>query len=483
MKYWLHRNKGGDNAINSARYLLEKGYISIGWSFLSKDANRDRILSGGLQAVKDIYGERKLGYNSHNCPNLSYFISDMKKGDIVVVSLDDYGIYEIVDDKPLTNESSEISELFELCGAYKEDGCDSFADQEGGIDLGFYRRVRCLLPKFFRSETESLHGTLGSQGTICRIRDNDAIAEINRMIRKEMEEYIALLKSNHNLILTGAPGTGKTYLAKEIAKAMNEDKEKRWNLVQFHPSYDYTDFVEGLRPVSNTTDGRTELGFQRQDGVFKNFCKKALGDPGHNYVLIIDEINRGEIAKIFGELFYSIDPGYRGVRGRILTQYQNLVSEDDVFSAKNGGFYVPDNVYIIGTMNDIDRGVENMDFAIRRRFAWKEVKAADRSGMLDDPNAWEGKGEMPVPGTIQEIKRRMNSLNACIVTIGLTEAHQIGASYFLNYGLYNDFDKLWDHHLDGLLREYLRGTPDIEAKMDKLKEAYPYPCKNESSDQ
>ena len=371
--------------------------------------------------------------------------------------------------------------------------------------------------------------------------------------------------------------------------------------VQFHPSYDYTDFVEGLRPKK---EGNS-LGFQRKDGVFKEFCRRALkeapnsieeaykylwdkvrkkeikqlvqygpnqvtqemevkednpdaiyflrkdgnfesdtsvtlnkvkiaydngiktledlkslGSPDRemfgtqsnpsntwavmNYLLtllekskskqpfvfIIDEINRGEISKIFGELFYAIDPGYRGEKGKVETQYQNLIpkEEDADFNATNPdvfrhGFFVPDNVYIIGTMNDIDRSVESMDFAMRRRFAWQEITAESRQSMLDEDDAWTPNTKPGQP-VIEEIKNRMNNLNACIVDkykpeklsskdkIGLTSAYHIGASYFLKYALYNDFDKLWGNHIEGLLREYLRGTTNLDDKINKLREVY-----------
>lgn len=411
-----------------------------------------------------------------------------------------------------------------------------------------------------------------------------------------MEDIKKLLVSNYNLILTGAPGTGKTYMAKQIAKAMGAE----WKIIQFHPSYDYTDFVEGLRP---TKKGET-LGFERKDGVFKTFCKEAIEavqnssfdslynvlaekissgeittyttlsgivypikvedntikygcrengsefksenkknielifnhfvahpediqytteslrsliseltngrittlDPSEyawtlkellklrehipqQFVFIIDEINRGEISKIFGELFYCIDGCYRGENGKVDTQYQNLIPKEgevdydpsnaDVF---RNGFYIPDNVFIIGTMNDIDRSVESMDFAMRRRFAWKEVTVESRQTMLDDENAW-GKSGKPSQDVIQEIKVRMNNLNDAIIDknaaglsnkdkIGLTKAYQIGASYFLKYGLYNNFDDLWDNHLQGLLYEYLRGKQNIDEKIKRLHKAY-----------
>lgn len=436
----------------------------------------------------------------------------------------------------------------------------------------------------------------------CQIQDGETQLKIHQLLSKMMDEKIVsdcvrLLRGNYNLVLTGAPGTGKTYLAKRVAASMGATCEDQVQLVQFHPSYDYTDFVEGLRPVGK--DG--ELGFRRQDGVFKEFCRKAceevppesfeevfrqltkdiknklltevelkegqfaklevvtenknsikafpanqsdsngasksyfsitldklnelygqyktlaefektevksianvIGDSSTSYywavfrlllqrkerpkerpfVFIIDEINRGEISKIFGELFFSIDGNYRGEAGKVKTQYQNLVPEDDVFY---NGFFIPENVYIIGTMNDIDRGVESIDFAMRRRFAWKEITVESQQFMLDggkDDVAWNG--QKPSATEIEELKVRMNHLNTCIIDeykgndkeipsrerIGLTKAYQIGAAYFLKYQLYKNFDDLWTYHLDGLLREYLRGTPYIEDKMKRLREAY-----------
>ena len=233
--------------------------------------------------------------------------------------------------------------------------------------------------------------------------------------------------------------------------------------------------------------------------VLKDFIKKRMGyaenkDKERKFVFIIDEINRGEISKIFGELFFSIDPGYRGEKDKVQTQYQNLIEEGDVFK---DGFYVPDNVYIIGTMNDIDRSVESMDFAFRRRFAFKEVTAEDSQGMLDSVEAW-GKDEnentlKPDDKIVDDIKEKMNNLNKAIwhkpidgesdedkSIEGLSSAYHIGASYFLKLNNYKnvdgsfDFDKLWEYHLEGLLFEYLRGTTEMSKKLKKLAMAYGY---------
>ena len=406
-----------------------------------------------------------------------------------------------------------------------------------------------------------------------------------------MQTYIDILKSNKNLVLTGAPGTGKTFLAKQIARCMlfGKSEENELNkeekaifaehveFVQFHPSYDYTDFVEGLRPIENEEG---QLGFIRKDGVFKNFCKKSSSSTaellseswnllvqhlkkqekpyeyllksknwwhsleyieensriliydafksggetyhhapigsvsydemldaynswlsyneisvnpfinpestnerdivleilGYNYglplritegkpyIFIIDEINRGELSKIFGELFFAIDPGYRGIKGKVNTQYQNLIDAEDKYA---NGFYVPENVYILATMNDIDRSVESMDFALRRRFAWMEIKPKDRLEMLK---------ENLNSDICEKAKRVMTALNNAISnTRGLGSAYQIGPAYFLklkdeNYN--GNFDKLWEMHIEIVLKEYLRGYSNADAKVEEFKKIY-----------
>ena len=258
--------------------------------------------------------------------------------------------------------------------------------------------------------------------------------------------------------------------------------------VQFHPSYDYTDFVEGLRPQN---DG----SFKRTDGVFKAFCQKAveswLDNQDKKFVIIIDEINRGEISKIFGELFFSIDPDYRVKKGTlerdylanqvkdyaIQTQYQNLSDPSNPKDYFRFGFFIPDNLYIIGTMNDIDRSVESLDFAMRRRFTFVEFFASDHLGMLD----------LITDNSLKEhAKLKMNALNKAIVSpkIGnLSMAYQVGGAYFANINKFihqfkqsskseEIWDNLWNYSIKGLVYEYFRGQPEADKKVALLKDEY-----------
>ena len=183
------------------------------------------------------------------------------------------------------------------------------------------------------------------------------------------------------------------------------------------------------------------------------------------YIFIIDEINRGEISKTFGELFFAIDPGYRGKAGEISTQYSNLHSDP------NEKFYIPENVYIIGTMNDIDRSVDSFDFAMRRRFRFVELRA-------DDHQREEMLKSLESEGLKDEAIRRMDALNKAIAEVeDLNENYQIGASYFLKLKTLDKtlgFDQLWTDYLQPLLHEYVQGMYDEEGIINSFAKAYGY---------
>jgi 5-methylcytosine-specific restriction endonuclease McrBC GTP-binding regulatory subunit McrB len=287
---------------------------------------------------------------------------------------------------------------------------------------------------------------------------NTLLKEINAM--KLKTDIYDLLEKNKNLILTGAPGAGKTYLAKELAKLITqtEDNSSQITSVQFHPSYDYSDFIEGLKPkISNG-----QMEFEPKAGVFKSFCEIAEKPENKDkkYAFIIDEINRADLSRVFGEAFSLLEESYRGEL--IETQYSYITGNK---------FTIPENIYIIGTMNDVDRSVESMDFALRRRFAWREISAKDSESIIDVADIdqqWK-----------VEAKKRMSSLNDKIAEILESTSYQIGGAYYKKLEKYkasNDlteaFKQLWNNHIAVLLHEYLRGIPKSKEKFEEMKKAF-----------
>ncbi len=295
------------------------------------------------------------------------------------------------------------------------------------------------------------------------------------------------------IIFTGAPGTGKTYYAGLIVKELIENGQaaeirdgKPYEFVQFHPSYDYTDFVEGLRPIQVTTGEKSEVAFAKVDGAFKRFCRAvvAKNSPSKKFFFIVDEINRANLSKVFGELMFGLERDKRGEKNRFMTQYQNLptfdpqrnaylTSEEDCF---HDGFFVPENVVIIGTMNDIDRSVDSMDYALRRRFEWCEFEvtrtsliAAFKSGSFGDL----------VEKNAEDIADRVMELNDHWINEdgkdhGLNRQFYISQGQFANVSFkgkgedesedYKGFMRyIWNYRVESLLREYLRGEEDIDS--------------------
>lgn len=532
-KYWMYAP--GENASKWSR-CKEQSIICIGWDEMG-DLSQINTLSECRDGLRDVYENPDSSFMNDGLA-IWEFSHVMQNGDIIYAKrgLSNIIARGIVKSEYIYDQSQE-----DFCHTRKVEW----------THIGEWTLENIVL-KTLTDITKYPDYVTKIEAMITEGKNNN---KQSTQYDEKYSYYIKLLLKNKNLILNGAPGTGKTYLAKQIAAQIifdgnvpedfeeNEMFINQYGFVQFHPSYDYTDFVEGLRPTSPNKDG--SIGFERKDGIFKGFCKKTtlpetsflledsllmfkkdlvnigrlniksfrsstniqveLGEKGvltvitpqsawtcsdkkmleylktrdchpndtytktigdyilenyhvnsssnvspSKYIFIIDEINRGEISKIFGELFFAIDPGYRGKKGKVQTQYQNLITdESDPFK---DGFYIPENVYIIGTMNDIDRSVECMDFAMRRRFTFKEITAEESAkNMGVDPD-------------------RMKCLNNAISEIeGFNSSFHVGAAYFRGV---TDYEELWELKLQGLLKEYLRGMPDAEETLNTLKKAY-----------
>jgi 5-methylcytosine-specific restriction protein B len=313
-----------------------------------------------------------------------------------------------------------------------------------------------------------------------RKHESEVRTYFRRAIQHEMKNKLEhLLRLHFQLILTGAPGTGKTHLARELAAQIigvtspEQIPKSQFEFVQFHPSYDYSDFVQGLKPVPSSNG---QIAFELQPGIFKRFCASAQtaleedrnrsNSEPRRFVFIIDEINRADLSRVFGELFFAIEPDYRDKTVR-LQQYSS-------FNPTASEMCVPKNVYIIGTMNDIDRSVESLDFALRRRFVWQEIPA-DEPCFERVMNGVFGEGETNL---WEEAKRRYRALNDKISTTEtLDDSYKIGPAYFRKLGMYKEnpndmWNELWANHLFLLLREYLRGVPEREVVLEEMQVAY-----------
>ena len=258
------------------------------------------------------------------------------------------------------------------------------------------------------------------------------------MSSDEYEQLKKLLFYKKNVILQGAPGVGKTYLAKKLVYSIIEKMDDRYiEMVQFHQNYSYEDFIMGYKPVDE--------GFELKPGVFYNFCKKAESEPENKFFFIIDEINRGNLSKIFGELMMLIEGDKRGIKNRIKLAYKNEL------------FYVPANVFIIGMMNTADRSLAMMDYALRRRFSFFDVLPAfDRTSFKNHILQYVG------AAVADKVVSRFKELNAKIAdenSSNLGKGYCIGHSYFCVPPVDGQSDDEWyeaiiEYEIAPLLYEY-----------------------------
>lgn len=447
--YWLYAPGEGASMWDD---FYENGIMGLGWYELG-DLNTYTTKEEMKEKMKEIYGGESSYKNSVHA--VWQFVHDLKPGDIVFAK----------------KGRSEILGRGVVESDYEYD-----EDHEG--EYPNIRRVKWIQKGNWQSEGMLVMKTLTDVtdypdfvGKILALFENEAedkeeeVTTVNYLpytmkqfldeVYIDEESYhtlVGLLHNKMNIILQGAPGVGKTFIAKRLAYSIMGVKDvERVMMVQFHQGYSYEDFIMGFRPSAS--------GFELKKGAFYNFCKRAEVDNENDYFFIIDEINRGNLSKIFGELFMLIENDKRGSKNKL-----QLLYSDEMF-------YVPDNVYIIGMMNTADRSLAMLDYALRRRFAFFDLKPGFSSKGFQAYQA--GLNNRKFDSLIQCVER-LNKKIASDESLG--EGFCIGHSYFCNISPDElNGTKLSDivkYELLPMLKEYWFDEPArIEEWSDNLRSA------------
>lgn len=275
--------------------------------------------------------------------------------------------------------------------------------------------------------------------------------------RSELEEMIESIKVKKNLILQGPPGTGKSFVAKRLAYALlGEKDDSRIQSIQFHQSFSYEDFIQGFRPKKDST------GFALRNGVFYRFCQLALQNPSKPFVFLIDEINRGNLSKIFGEVMLLIESDKRGPDWAVSLTYADETAKK---------FYIPANVHILGMMNTADRSLAIVDYALRRRFVFKDVLPGFSSSNFKTLLATKGIDD----AVIETIQNTISELNKKIeMSPDLGAGFMVGHSFFVPTHTVHDslawYNGVIKNEIAPLLREYWfdKKRSEVEQEIELL---------------
>ena len=433
--YWIY--SPGDNAYKWDEF-YKSGIMAIGWGeignlkiFASKNAMKNKM--------KEVFDPSRSYKNTALAT--WQFANEMKPGDVVFAKK---GMHQIIG-RGIVKSDYIFDDNIE----------DSFKNirQIDWIDNGEWSHPGQAVMKTLTDITaytdyvEKLNALFETEDDIEEEDDDDSnypeYTKANFLNGKEggkdrvymsEEDYdtlVGLVRNKKNVILQGAPGVGKTFAAKRLAYSMMGRKNpNRVMLVQFHQSYSYEDFIEGFRPVVSG-------GFEIKKGSFYNFCKKAQYDQEHEYFFIIDEINRGNLSKIFGELFMLIENDKRG------NELQLIYSDEK--------FFVPKNVYIIGMMNTADRSLAILDYALRRRFAFFDMKPGfDSDGFCEYRKKLANKKFDKLIMIVENLNRVISKDDS------LGEGFCIGHSYFCNLEYVSDktLSDIVEYELIPMLKEY-----------------------------
>ncbi len=418
-RYWMY-SIGED--VQKWESLYKQGIIALGWGEIGsiKGLSQSEITQKMQSFYDDGNSYKHVGYLLWQLTN------NMKADDVIFVKNNE----NVIIGRGVVSSEYEYKNEH-TCKVMWTDRCDVAIKWQRGhdklLDITPYTEEVSRLSTLFNSEVNLVE----EENSYPEYGEEQFLEEVY-MEKTEYDTLVNLLRNKKNIILQGAPGVGKTYVAKRLAYSMMGLKDSsRVMMVQFHQSYSYEDFIEGFRPMSGGS------GFEIKKGSFYNFCKKAESDTDNDYFFIIDEINRGNLSKIFGELFMLIENDKRGIS-------LSLLYSDEKFN-------VPNNVHIIGMMNTADRGLAMLDYALRRRFAFFDMKSGLQSSGF---NRYKNSFNSPM---FNQLISMMEQLNKDIENDeSLGEGFCIGHSYFCNFDKINESDifNIIEYEIIPLLKEY-----------------------------
>ncbi len=443
IRYWLYTP--GENASQWEKCLKE-GIMCLGWNKMGNFLN--------YKTEKDVFEKLSIEYGKQNAYNdkcaVMEFAHKIKPGDVIFAK---------------KGRNTIIGRGIVESDYFYDDKSDSYKNlrKVNWTDQGTYEHPGKAVTKTLTDITkysdyvDKLNALFAENG-VCKeesvndiekteYTDDDFLAKVF-LNKDELDSLKGLIDKKKNVILQGAPGVGKTFAARRLAYVMmGEENEERVEFIQFHQNYTYEDFIMGYKP-------NEKGGFELQEGIFYKFCRKAQKDSDRKYFFIIDEINRGNLSKIFGELLMLIENGYRGKDYSIKLAY------------RDEKFYVPENLYIIGMMNTADRSLAMIDYALRRRFSFFEMRPAFES------NGFKRYQESLNSEEFDKVIKAIIELNKTIEgDDSLGAGFCIGHSYFCNKKRY---EKQWMknvimYDIKPMLEEYwFDDKKTCDAKIDIL---------------